>query len=1106
MPSYSVSLNAVVSPTGGAIARLDAVCAAGPATNYVVVADTANLAIAGGKFRGVAIEAAAGNQTVQIVDFGTVDLLTTVLTGTGDYVSVNAAGQLFRTPTATPATIGTLENGTIHVNVAIYFNVTNGDATSIQGATLGAVSAGISYVLRGDGTQIRSVRDKFYLEDFLISGVGPDETGVVPFNTRFQLALDTIPSESDLVIKDPSSHYSLDLGTDITVTADAGTDIISHPNNDIPTGTPVALGSTGTMPGNVTFGARYYTIRQSTSTSKLALSLADALAGTAIDITANGTATIKMMRADLKPVLLYADNEHGDKSGIHIYGRGPMAHSMGRYHIREKGTRKQGTAAKVTALTNGAPGGSLTITADAGTDEITYAGLDMATNTEVFITSTGTMPAGLASGVAYYVIRTSATTCKLATTPARALTATAIDLTSAGSGTITLVPGALHQTVELGLGGMVFVVDKARWIGRHVELYNCASDDNNCSAVIVDVPSDNVLRIYNPNTNATGTDYGIYGVVGTPTVSWWIDEPGLDIRGKDNTLTNLAFGVSGIGYGGLSSKLGALVEWGHPTGNGAQNVIRNTMTGCSFETDSATSGTVRDNVWMVRNTVVNATSQLTNFCFHGTNGLGELQMCRPSQCDTYRFYHCGFYGGQRAGVAIWSHTGQSKENRFVECQFGANGIHTAHAICVPADLKNTSWGAGGNPHWDMAHCAFGNLRDAAMQTGGFASCAFRFESSYSESCTFMVRQNSNTTHNPLFITNCVWLGGTASNHKSGQILLTNGAGPVVISGGYVDAGPNGHDLHMEINSAQTTREMQLTVKDWWMSGTSSYTRRTAFRASTFRGPFNFAPSGTFWLRIAIDGAASVEANLTTASFLAATGRTLDMAEIHAVDLAEWFSAQAAFAGAGAWGRGDDSYFYIRSMNLGAAQSIQVVATTHGAGTDANDKLGMGNVADFAGALTQMASDTVNLIDVTKSAGITGLTRLTMDGVALSVSGSDAAILVNDFSKRYNATGALGRRILENLGGLSGSNGVQPKNFGGQVTISAAATTAAVTFGTAEADANYRIGRLTVTPGAGFAAGSTRAYVTGKLTTGFTINLEVAPGGAVANLVDWGIER
>lgn len=152
MPSYSVSLNAVVSPTGGSVARLDAVCAAGPTSNYVVVATTANLAVAGGRFRGVALEAASGNQAIQIVDFGTVDLLTTVLTGTGEYVSVNATGQLVRTTTVTSATIGTLENGTIHVNVALSMGAaTIASATAIQGMSVSATAPVRGSVLASDG-------------------------------------------------------------------------------------------------------------------------------------------------------------------------------------------------------------------------------------------------------------------------------------------------------------------------------------------------------------------------------------------------------------------------------------------------------------------------------------------------------------------------------------------------------------------------------------------------------------------------------------------------------------------------------------------------------------------------------------------------------------------------------------------------------------------------------------------------------------------------------------------------------------------------------------------------------------------------------------------
>lgn len=172
MPSYSVSLNAVVSPTGGSIARLDAVCAAGPATNMVVVANAANLAVAGGKFRGVALEAAAGNQSIQIVDFGTVDLLGATLGGTGDYVSVNATGQLERTSGITSATIGTLENGTIHVNVSVGIGGFSGNATAIQGVAVGSAVATASYEMRGDGSAIRMAPSKsLKAYDYRVGGV-----------------------------------------------------------------------------------------------------------------------------------------------------------------------------------------------------------------------------------------------------------------------------------------------------------------------------------------------------------------------------------------------------------------------------------------------------------------------------------------------------------------------------------------------------------------------------------------------------------------------------------------------------------------------------------------------------------------------------------------------------------------------------------------------------------------------------------------------------------------------------------------------------------------------------------------------------------------------
>jgi hypothetical protein len=74
--------------------------------------------------------------------------------------------------------------------------------------------------------------------------------------------------------------------------------------------------------------------------------------------------------------------------------------------------------------------------------------------------------------------------------------------------------------------------------------------------------------------------------------------------------------------------------------------------------------------------------------------------------------------------------------------------------------------------------------------------------------------------------------------------------------------------------------------------------------------------------------------------------------------------------------------------------------------------------------------------------------------------------------------------LTNVRGLTGGT-VRPNNFRGTATLAAATTTIAVTFPTAEADANYRIALE--------APYNATLWVTDKTTTGFTINASVAPG-------------
>jgi hypothetical protein len=91
------------------------------------------------------------------------------------------------------------------------------------------------------------------------------------------------------------------LGYGDTFTADAGTDVITWTSttnipSNILTGTRVQLTTTTTLPAGLSTSTNYYVIKVSDSTCKLATSYANAIAGTAINITDAGTGTHTMSR------------------------------------------------------------------------------------------------------------------------------------------------------------------------------------------------------------------------------------------------------------------------------------------------------------------------------------------------------------------------------------------------------------------------------------------------------------------------------------------------------------------------------------------------------------------------------------------------------------------------------------------------------------------------------------------------------------------------------------------------------------------------------------------------------------------------------------------
>lgn len=163
-------------------------------------------------------------------------------------------------------------------------------------------------------------------------------------------------------------------------TLDAATDLLNFAStqNRLGTGDAVKISTTGSLSGTgLSTGTVYYYIRSSSSSGKLATTRANALAGTAINITGAG-------------------------SGTHTLTPAPV--------------------------------GTLSASADTFTFETEETWI--ATGDGVQIETSGSLSGtGLAVSTTYYAVRTGSDTIQLATSYANALAGTVINITGAGAGT-----------------------------------------------------------------------------------------------------------------------------------------------------------------------------------------------------------------------------------------------------------------------------------------------------------------------------------------------------------------------------------------------------------------------------------------------------------------------------------------------------------------------------------------------------------------------------------------------------------------------------------------------------------------------------------------------
>lgn len=124
-----------------------------------------------------------------------------------------------------------------------------------------------------------------------------------------------------------------------TFTANAGTDVITHSAYDIASFTRVQLTTTTTLPAGLSLATDYWTVRQSSTTSKLAASMADAHAGTTIDITDAGTGT-HTITAGLP--------RYTDGAGVQVFATPTTIMGAGTPNMRITYTNSGGTAGKLT--------------------------------------------------------------------------------------------------------------------------------------------------------------------------------------------------------------------------------------------------------------------------------------------------------------------------------------------------------------------------------------------------------------------------------------------------------------------------------------------------------------------------------------------------------------------------------------------------------------------------------------------------------------------------------------------------------------------------------------------------------------------------------------
>lgn len=277
--------------------------------------------------------------------------------------------------------------------------------------------------------------------------------------------------------------------TDITSVV-FGTDTMTAVGHGYVTGDgPFSMISDQTVPAPLVKGTRYYVIRVTDDTFKLAADSNDALAGTPINLTSNGTGNVQLHEEDFKTIA--AANGSARITPTNLSGGTHV-------DLGDEGDRARlvwsGTAWAVKGTGIATSGGELTSVAH---------GL-VTGNGPFYIAATVTIPTGLAALTEYWIIRLTNDKFLLANSEANALGGIAVNVTGAGAGTITLSRLIPIDVVE-------DVASIQSFLDLGAETVNCDTVVRNAVAGVVG--DDTILSFVADGAGAGTLDEGAFPVL-----------------------------------------------------------------------------------------------------------------------------------------------------------------------------------------------------------------------------------------------------------------------------------------------------------------------------------------------------------------------------------------------------------------------------------------------------------------------------------------------------------------------------------------------------------------------------------------------------------------